>query len=257
MTHKHPNPVELNDQDSSQAEELSDLKPMRTAPQILLKVVEDKDGNPIGVTEATDGFEDEASLLRWKNFVTKKLTQMREHEDFFIKVLECHESGENDTALNLLRKRSDLPEFLLFILDYMNDPASRAKAGGDAKSAGLISYKELAQREYCEKKNIQGNLKQMAFAIDFVERMNIDYAKTQDELSELEMKANALKKVLNAMDHENRKNSSESKDLRSVKERIRVMKRHPKPVTEDTVVTWLTKTQLQRFIPSAEQTSRP
>lgn len=257
MTHKHPNPVELNDQDSSQAEELSDLKPMRTAPQTLLKVVEDKDGNPIGVTEATDGFEDEASLLRWKNFVTKKLTQMREHEDFFIKVLECHESGENDTALNLLRKRSDLPEFLLFILDYMNDPASRAKAGGDAKSAGLISYKELAQREYWEKKNIQGNLKQMAFAIDFVERMNIDYAKTQDELSELEMKANALKKVLNAMDHENRKNSSESKDLRSVKERIRVMKRHPKPVTEDTVVTWLTKTQLQRFIPSAEQTSRP
>lgn len=251
MTHKHSNPVELHDQDSSLADELGDLKLTRTAPQIPLKVVEGKDGNLIGLTEAADGFEDEASLLRWKELVTKKLTQMREHEDFFVKVLECHERGESDIALNLLRKRNDLPEFLLFILDYMNDPASRAKAGGDAKSAGLISYKELAQREYVEQKRIKEDLKQFAFAIDFVERMSLDYAKAQDKLSKLKVKADDLEKVLNAMDHMERKSSSESDDLRSVKERIRVLKRHPKPVNEDTVVTWLTKKQLQQFIPPA------
>jgi hypothetical protein len=176
---------------------------------------------------------------------------MREYEDFFIKVLECHEKGESDIALNLLRKRNDLPEFLLFILDYMNDPASRAKAGGDAKSAGLISYKELAQREYVEQKRIKEDLKQFAFAIDFVERMSLDYAKAQDKLSKLKVKADDLEKVLNAMDHIERKSSSEFDDLRSVKERIRVLKRHPKPVSEDTVVTWLTKKQLQQFIPPA------
>jgi hypothetical protein len=74
MTHKHSNPVELHDQDSSPADERGDLRLTRTAPQIPLKVVEGKDGNWIGLAEAADGFENEASLLRWKELVTKKLT---------------------------------------------------------------------------------------------------------------------------------------------------------------------------------------
>lgn len=257
MPHKLSNPIELQDQYSSLAMEPDDLMAKKTIPLLPLKVVMDNDGNPIGIAEAADGLEDEASLLRWKESLNTRLIQMREREDFFIKVLGCHERGESDVVLALLRKRSDLPEFLLFILDYMNDPKNQAKAGGDAKSAGILTYTELAQREYFEKKREIKSLKQMAFAIDFVAKMTVDYETAQNELEELNVKADAIKKALSAMDYRTRKDSDESEELSSIKERIRVLKRHPKPVAEDTVVTWLTEKKLSKFIPSAEQTSRP
>lgn len=257
MPHKLSNPIELLNQDSSQPMEPDVLVVKKPFPSLPLKVVKDNDGNPIGITEATDGLEDEADLQRWKESMNTQLTRMREREDFFIKVLEHHERGESDVVLALLRTRSDLPEFLLFILDYMNDPKSRAKAGGHAKYASLMSYTELAKREYFEEKKSAKKLTQMAFAIDFVTKMTADYETAKNELSELNVEADAIKNALSAMDFKTRKNSNESEELKSIKEQIRVLKRHPKPVSEDTVVTWLTEKELNKFIPSAEQTSRP
>ena len=92
----------------------------KTIQLVPMKVVKTENGQLLGVTEAAEGeADDEASFKSFKQTTFKKMAQLREQEDYLLKVLDKHEMGERDEVLTLLRKRKNLDEFFLFFLDYL------------------------------------------------------------------------------------------------------------------------------------------
>jgi hypothetical protein len=70
-----------------------------------------------------------------------------------------------------------------------------------------------------------------------------EYEEAMREVSELKKQAAILEKELNVIDFRDRKKSNQAESLSSIKERIRILERHPPPVSEDTVVRWITGIQ--------------
>jgi len=66
-----------------------------------------------------------------------------------------------------------------------------------------------------------------------------EYAVVQSDLKEAEAKLNELEVELDGMDFKDRKGSEQSQEIGSLKDEILILRRHPKPVSPDTVVTWL------------------
>lgn len=213
----------------------------KTIQLVPMKVVKTENGQLLGVTEAAEGeADDEASFKSFKQTTFKKMAQLREQEDYLLKVLDKHEMGERDEVLTLLRKRKNLDEFFLFFLDYLESPKNLAKAGGHGKNASLMPYVARAQRYYTEQKIANGGIcKQIPFAVDFLEIMANEYEEAMRDVSELKLQAAILEKDLNAMDFNDKKKCNQAESLSSIKERIRILERHPPPVTEDTVVRWI------------------
>lgn len=210
-------------------------------PLVSLKVVTDEAGEVLEINvEEGDVEVSQADVSALDDFISKKISQLRSKEDRLLKILSLHEKGERDEIISMIREMEKFEDFFLFFLDYLEDPKSKAKAGGEAKKISLSPYRNRAIREYSEKKRERlGKYKQAAFAYDFVDAMRTDYERVQEELKEKREKFLVLTSELERMDFEKRKSSVQAEELRSLKEEIRILETHPKPVTPKTVVTWL------------------
>jgi hypothetical protein len=190
--------------------------------------------------ENEDGNFDEATIAVLKQAGFKKLAQLRKQEDDLIELLNLYETGDRDGVIGILKKKKRLDEFFLFFLDYLESPKHLAKAGGMGKYASLLPYQERAKRVYRDIKNENdGGYKQYAFAVGFVEEMAKEFEFAKENLEAAEAKLKDLEVELSSMDFKDRKGSLQSQEITSLKEEIRTLKRHPKPVSPDTVVTWL------------------
>lgn len=210
-------------------------------PLVSLKVVRNEAGEVLGINvEEGNGDICQADKSALDDFIFKKTNQLRGKEDRLLKILALHEKGEREEIISMIRGMENFEDFFLFFLDYLEDPKSRAKAGGDAKKISLSPYKNRAVREYSEKKIERlGRYKQAAFADDFVETMKSDYERVQEELKDKREQLLVLIGELDRVDFDKRKSCGQAEELRSLKEEIRVLETHPKPVSPKTVVTWL------------------
>lgn len=223
---------------------IMNIEDEKTIQPVPMKGIKTENGQFVGVTKTANSEEDEASFKFLKQTSFKKMAQLREQESYLLEILNRHEMGERDEVLTLLRKRKNLDEFFLFFLDYLETPKNIAKAGGYGKNASLMPYVARAKRYYAEQKIANGGIcKQIPFAVDFLEIMANEYEEAMREVSELKKQAAILEKELNAIDFRDRKKSNQAESLSSIKERIRILERHPPPVSEDTVVRWITGIQ--------------
>jgi hypothetical protein len=209
----------------------------------VLKVVLDESGEQVGIAlqdADQESLEDRAALEKYDAMTRKSMITFSENAKYLEQITALLEKGDRTEAHVLIKKHKKLDELFLFLLENISHQKDEAKKGGKAKNAGLQPYKNQARRMFGDQKKASNiKIKQLPFAIEFVEQMKVRYESIQEELALHRDQLNRVQTEIDRIDSLKRSSSPLIEERKKIKGDIQLLKKHPKPVSPDTVVEWL------------------